>query len=431
MKKITTFLYFVILSHIIYSQEKVDYLIQNVSIAPMNKEMVLENQDVAIRDGKIIAIVDSNTKNYQAEKTIDGTGKFILPTLGDAHVHLPKKEEELEKYFILNLINGVTKLRSMRGKWEHFNWIHDYDSLHTVSPKIYLSPPPIYRNFDLTTEQLTKYIEAAKKYGSSHIKLMSVKDEALFKELNRICEENNMPIAGHFPSNLQGNLIFNSQINSLEHLGGLVGVEESVLKQRINAIKKNNIFIDPTLSWYVIGYGQYSIPYMKNQRGMEYVAPKTVAEWTAGTKKYREELGKEAYKSEVKTYSKELEERYRIIKRLNDLGIKLLISPDASSNWVVPGFGMLEEMKLYKKASLTNYDILKTATVNFAAYFNEENYGTIEVGKNADFIMLEENPLKDLGALKNIEGIFFDNQYLDKAQLEKMASQILPVENKG
>lgn len=429
MKDLITLLFSIIFTQIIFSQQKVDFLIHNVSIAPMNKNIVLERKDVVIDDGKIIAITDTESKEYSAEKTIDGTGKFMLPSFGDAHVHLPKEKGEIEKYLALNFINGVTKLRSMRGNWKHVELRGKLDSLVSPNPKIHLSPPPMHRSFDLTKEQLTKYVEGAKKGGFDFFKMLSIKDESLFKQLNQLCQENDLYIAGHFPKNLPDNLIFNSQINCFEHLGGLIGVEENLQKQRMDAIKENDIFISPTLSWYVIGYGQYSVDYMKNQRGMEYIAPETVGEWAAGTNKYRKELGKAAFEAEVEKYAAELKERYAVINQLNKMGVKLLISPDASSKWIVPGFGLLEEMKLYQKAGLSNYDILRAATVNYADYFNEMDYGTIEVGKNADFILLEENPLESLETLTDICGIFYGGSFVNERELEKMAASILPAKN--
>ena len=86
-------------------------------------------------------------------------------------------------------------------------------------------------------------------------------------------------------------------------------------------------------------------------------------------------------------------------------------------------------MELLKNAQLSNYEILKMTTVNFAHFF-KENYGTIEVGKDADFILLEANPLNDLSALKNIEGVYYNQHFLDKNVLTAMRKGLLSaVEN--
>jgi imidazolonepropionase-like amidohydrolase len=190
-------------------------------------------------------------------------------------------------------------------------------------------------------------------------------------------------------------------------------------------MKQNNIFVCPTMQWYAVGYGQYGIDEMLNQRGMEYISTEIKKDWAEKSKTYREKLGKEGFEKEKNQYALEMQERLRVTKRLNDEGVKLLVSPDSSSKFIIPGFGMLEEMGLYKKANLSNFDILKSATINFALLFNE-NYGTIETGKDADFILLSQNPLQDLKALENIEAVFFNKFYIDKKQLNEIAKSVLP-----
>jgi imidazolonepropionase-like amidohydrolase len=90
---------------------------------------------------------------------------------------------------------------------------------------------------------------------------------------------------------------------------------------------------------------------------------------------------------------------------------------------------MMDEIKLYKKAGLSNFDILKAGTVNFANYFNDTTTGSIEVGKNADFLFLNENPLENIEVVGQIDGIFFNNKYLNKQELVDLATSVLPNKN--
>ena len=66
------------------------------------------------------------------------------------------------------------------------------------------------------------------------------------------------------------------------------------------------------------------------------------------------------------------------------------------------------------------------ATTNFSDFFNA-NYGLIKVGKDADFIVLEKNPLEDLQTLKNVKGLFFNFNYLDTKVLEEMKNNLKPI----
>jgi Amidohydrolase family len=423
-----------LLSQFSFAQKKtVDYLITDVSIIPMTSETVLKNKDIAITGGKIIAISDTKKGNFIGKQTIDGKGKFIMPSLSDAHVHLPEKEIDLDKLSKLYLINGVTNLRSMRGDANHIAWKKKYNTATNVFPKLYLSAPPISKNQEFTDEQLAKNVKEAKEAGFDFIKLLSIKSEDLFKKLDSYCKENNLKIAGHFPSNPKGviindGIIFNSNLNSIEHLGGLIG-EPSTFENRIKSMKDKNIFSCPTLRWYEIAYGEFDINTIQKQKGIEYIEPKIVAEWVDKTLKYRAKMGEKALKEELDFYAKEIDERLQVINRLNKEGIKLLLGPDSSTRFIVPGFGMMEEMQLYKRAGLSNYDILKAGTVNFAAYFNDNTYGSIEVGKNAELIILNENPLVNITTLEKIDGLLLNNNFLDKSKLDEMAKSILPTKD--
>ena len=221
--------------------------------------------------------------------------------------------------------------------------------------------------------------------------------------LDSLCEVNEIKIGGHFPSNLTDAQIFKSSYASFEHLGGLTGQSE-LLENRLQEIKKKTIFICPTLSWYSVGSGRYSYEELRTQPGMQYVSKEMVNSWIEKTKQYRDKLGAKAYREEVNIELGKLDEKYLIIKKLNELGVKMLLSPDSSSKYMVAGFGVVGEMELLKNAELSNFEILKMATVNFSDLFKED-YGTIEAGKEADFILLNDNPLENINTLKTIECI--------------------------
>lgn len=417
-----------LLSSVVVAQtNEVDYVVKNVNVVPMNLNLVLKNQDVKIKDGKIIEISKSKKSKNKIKKTIDGKGLYLMPSLSDAHVHFPETEKEMEKVMQLNIINGITKIRSMRGDWNHVKWREKYNAATSYYPKLYLSAPPIARQYDFTIEQMNDFVKSAKEYNFDFIKILSIKSETLFKQLDSVCKSQNISLAGHFLDNPKGvhisdEAFFNSNYKSFEHLGGLIGEPEK-FESRIKFIKDKKMIVCPTLLWYDIGSGQYDTDYLINLDGMQFVKEETKKEWIEKTNLYKEKTGKVALEEEIANEKKLMQERFSVVKKLNDLGIDLIISPDASSKYMISGFALFEEMKLYQKSGLSNYDILKSSTLNFAKLFNE-NYGTIEVGKNADFILLAENPLEKLETLKEIKGVFYNNIYLNEIQLNELESSI-------
>ena len=428
MQKIILF-FVLTLSQFVFSQDSYDIVFKNVNIVSMENDKVLENQNIALLNGKIVVIENAKKSKLKAKKTIDLKGKYIMPSLADAHVHLPETEEELQRMFDLNLINGVTKLRSMRGDWKHKEWQNKYNTINSFYPKIYLSAPPISRNTEASVEQLEEFVKAVKESNYGFIKILSIKNQEIFTKLDDLCKKYDVPLGGHFPRLAMGNslnedVFFNSNYKSIEHLGGLVG-EPNLFESRIQAIKKNNIYICPTLLWYSIGSGQYTNEQLQKLHGMEFVSNTTMQEWLTKTQEYRNKMGEQAIKDEVAKELKDLEEKYQVIARLQKEGIKMLLSPDASSKYMMTGCNVINEMELLQNAKLSNFEILQMATTNFSDFFNA-NYGLIKVGKDADFIVLENSPLEDLQTLKNVKGVYFNFNYLDTKALEKMKNNLKP-----
>lgn len=416
-----------LLNQLLFSQEQYDVVFKNVTLVSLENNQVVAKQNIAIKDGKIAVIENAKKSKLKGEKEYDLKGQFIMPSLADAHVHLPEKEEELERFFNMNLINGVTKLRSMRGDWKHIEWQKKYNSSDSYFPKLYLSPPPISRSYDLTSEQIEGFVKVSKERGFDFIKILSIKNQSIFSQLDSVCKKYDMALSGHFPRLASGNYLeesvfFNSNYNSIEHLGGLVG-EPELFESRLKSIKENQIFICPTLSWYSIGSGQYSFDELEKLPGMEFISAETMKEWIEKTKAYREKIGKQAYEDEVAAELKTLDEKYSVINRLQKEGIKMIVSPDASGKYMITGFNMHTELELLKKAQLTNAEILQMATQNFADLFHE-NYGSLSVGKDADFIVLENNPLEDLVTLKKVKAVYFNQKYMDTDLLTKMKTDL-------
>lgn len=432
MQKIILFVVLAI-TQTLFSQTTYDLVFKNANIISMESDNVLLNQNIAILNGKIVVIENAKKSKLKAKKTIDLKGKYIMPSLADAHVHLPETEEELQRMFDLNLINGVTKLRSMRGDWKHKEWQNKFNTINSIYPKIYLSAPPISRNLEASTAQLEEFVKAVKDNNYGFIKILSIKNQEIFTQLDSLCKKYDVPLGGHFPRLAMGNslnedVFFNSNYKSIEHLGGLVG-EPNLFESRIQAIKKNDIYICPTLLWYSTGSGQYSYEQLEKLPGMEFVSKETMQEWIEKTKIYREKIGEQAYKDEVAKELKDLQEKYQVIARLQKEGIKMLLSPDASSKYMMTGCNMINEMELLKNANLSNFEILQMATVNFATFHKEYN-GVIKVDKPADFIILDQNPLEDLQTLKNIKGVYFNFNYLDTKALEDMKNKWLATASK-
>ncbi len=406
------------------SQEKkldsVDLAITNISVIPMDRDTTLLNQTIWINGGKIIGF-GKNT-SLVAKNTIDGTGKFLMPGLADMHVHLPYYHpdslQNLNKYFSLNLAAGVTTLRSMRGKSGHIALAKKIKNGEIIAPTIHCSAPAISSKLEI--EQIDSLVATYKTSGYELIKILSVKDTAHFNQFVTSAKKYNIKLAGHAPRNVSFDALLDAEYSSIEHLGGyLAAVYKggAVLKKAVNKTIEKGIYNCATLDWYNIGYLQVPVESLKKRHGLQYMSVEKNKEWEAEMTSSFEKVD-EGRKTDYQTA---MAYKFLILRALNDGGAKLLLSPDATGSYAVPGFSMWDEMKLYKRAGLNNYSILEAATINAAKYFGEENsWGTLTKNKRADMILLKKNPLENINYISTVEGVFLNGKYFSQKALVNM-----------
>src|ERR1035437_6453994 len=102
---------------------KADIIIRDVNVLSMSQPEAQEHQIICISRGKITFIgSDNSAKELKTNaKIITGKGQYVMPGMADMHCHFPEKKE-IKKYFVLNLMAGVTTLRSMQGNYDHLNF---------------------------------------------------------------------------------------------------------------------------------------------------------------------------------------------------------------------------------------------------------------------------------------------------------------------
>ena len=120
-----------------------------------------------------------------------------------------------------------------------------------------------------------------------------------------------------------------------------------------------------------------------------------------------------------------LQLRREIIKALHDEGAGVLLGSDAPQIFNVPGFSAHHELRYLVEAGLTPFEALQTGTINTARYLdNTENIGTIEEGKIADLVLLQENPLKDISNSASIAGVMYRGNWLGNEEINRRLNAI-------
>jgi hypothetical protein len=107
---------------------------------------------------------------------------------------------------------------------------------------------------------------------------------------------------------------------------------------------------------------------------------------------------------------------YRVLEQItrefHREGVRLLTGTDALNVGVVPGFSIHDELRDLVTAGLTPFEALRAATSNPAAFFSDPRSGTVATGQRADLILLDRNPLTDIGNTRSIVGVMLDGRWI-------------------
>ena len=124
-------------------------------------------------------------------------------------------------------------------------------------------------------------------------------------------------------------------------------------------------------------------------------------------------------RSEVSRIKNQHDFHIMIVQKLHAAGVNIICGTDAGIGITLPGFSIHQEMAFYEEAGFSNYEVLKTATVNASRTHSIMNQlGTIQEGKIANLLLVDENPLFELSSLENPTYVFVKGRKLNREILD-------------
>jgi imidazolonepropionase-like amidohydrolase len=376
---------------------------------------VLPNQTVLVQHGWITAVGPSTNIPVPAGAArIDGRGKYLMPGLADMHAHvglqgdpiIMRDDASAEAWLSQYVIAGVTTIRSMDARLAAevgtrvLQLRAKAAAGELVSPRIYASGQ--WRTFikedwhprkrtSGEAEQLADIgpqIEAYKRAGYDFIKVYSWDTTVVFDSVAAAAKRVGLPIAGHVPGGVSVRQALAAGMQSIEHQYGY------------------------TPSWNDSRWPPRFEPRDTTAAGMAALAAATrrAGTWNCPTAFWRDST------------------RVRFVKALQDAGAGLLLGTDAPSSFAqlrVPA-GVRH---MVTDAGLTPYQALATATRNVAEYFGTlDSTGTVAVGKRADLVLLDRNPLEDIRNLGRHDGyypagVMLGGRWLPRAELGRFRAR--------
>lgn len=396
---------------------------------------------------------------------VDGRGKFLIPGLWDMHVHISDKS-----YLSLLVANGVTGVRDMGGSPDEFQqlqqWRREVTDGIRIGPRILMAgihvdgPRQLGRPSSLnvgTSDEARHAVNMLKRGGADFIKVYSMLPRDAYLALAEEAKQQGLPFVGHVP--FQVSVIEASDVGqkTIEHLFGMFAacsINELALRDQAVALinregfgafvqaelqdqlrslngydrkkatalfarlAKNNTWQVPTL----VGWRNLSSPKeFRFPRGGKYLSSEKQETWKRQRTNLHSTLTREYRKNSEKLFHKQLE----LVGAMHRAGVGILAGTDTATLYVVPGFSLHEELTLLVKAGLSPMEALQAATRNPAKYLDKlDVLGTIEIGKIADMVLLEANPLEKIEYTQRIAGVFMDGHFFSKADLRIMLDEV-------
>lgn len=449
MKKYYSLLATIILFSSLHAQQT---FISNVNLVDVKTGKIIPGQSVIVTGEKIEkAGAAKKIKQPAGSQWIDGTGKYLMPGMTDAHIHFfqsgglytrpdvvdlrSKVPYEKEKAFGLNnaadymnryLRLGITTVIDVGGPMANFA-IRDSISKTTLAPNILVTGPlfsmvdrPQFGD-DRPIIKITNQQEADSLFQKmlplkpDFIKIWYIASPAMPAEKNfplvkYIAEKthaNGLKLAVHATQLNTAQLAVEAGADILVH-----SIDDAVIPDDfVKILLQKKVTYIPTL--IVLGdYYQVFSGKLNNH-------PQDIAWANAfayGTITDPEAMPESELPPGIRSMRKtgipptasraDSFENVNLLK-LYKAGVNIASGTDAGNIGTFHASSFLQELEAMQKAGLSIPEIIKASTINPAIGFGKEAYiGSIEKGKQADMLLLQKNPIKSLQHLNSIEYIF-------------------------
>jgi imidazolonepropionase-like amidohydrolase len=459
----------------------------DVNVIPMDTEHVLESQTVIVQDDRIVEIGATNDISVPPRaRVIDGNGMYLIPGLTDTHFHILDNMDSLT-LAIANGITTVRDPNAdyvrtgqeILAARDRIKAGEQEGPMITVAKSI-LGPSArvqvLLDNADkvvgpwlsgdwgnaisIANDPISGRALVLKAYeeGYDIIKVNWYLNRETFDGIVAAAAELGMPVLAHVPADVGIEAVIRSGVE-IQHNGNLLAFyakdyvrqpgpnyldifdlseADQRLPQLVRLMKENGVAFTPTMAVDVTAFElfdnlpDWSRAAILQRPEYRYAPPAYMSQWTnaaggefgvvakgRGVASVAEIVPPPAAREQIMAL------HLRQLKALVEAGVPVMTGSDASAVGVVWGFSIHEELGLFVKAGLTPYQALEASTrIPSEVMGDPQEWGTIEVGKRADLVLLNANPLEKISNTREIEGVMVSGRWLPQETLRDMLNDL-------
>lgn len=388
---------------------------ENVDVVDVVAGKLIEDQNVLIRDGRIAAMSATDIPDPVGRR-IDGGGRTLMPGLWDMHAHFSLSDG------VLNIAGGIVNVRNIGGVHDKtLELTEKHDSGEVIGPNTFragfMDKAGPYAS-GWAAETLQDALDRVDFYadnGYIQVKLYSSIEPDWVAPIAARAHERGMRVSGHIPAFMSAEQAVRAGYDEIQHinmvfLNFLAGDREDTRQQirftlygdeagnldlqseEVQAffalLKDNNVAVDPTAAIF-----DTALRHIAGTPDPSYAAvvdhlPPTVARglFNVSMNKQGNDAG----------WLRSAGKQAAMLKALHDNGIQLVPGSDAMA-----AFTIHREIELYAEAGIPVADVLRIATLDSARITGvDDRKGSIEVGKDADLMLIDGNPFDDISSIR-------------------------------
>ena len=429
---------------------------------------IRNNQTVLIDEGRIVAIMDSDSADdIAANELVDGSGQYLIPGLWDFHVHFTFDARFTDSMAGLFLYHGVTNVRDTGGLLDDL--LPVVDALRNAgaeAPSIWYSGPlldgadVVYDGVNFpglgianpTPEAARANISKIHAAGASFLKIYEMVTPEVFAAIVDEARTRNLPIDGHVPlsmrardvapqvqslehlrnyemdcvsdpelwlatrqqelanpNNEPGNVL-RSRLHSLQRLTAITNEDPSVCAETTEALKAT--ITVPTLRMNSM---DLHVPFIRPDfdQAMELIPASVQKQW--GEARTALLASTEPVDTTFAEWS------LRRTGELHAAGVPIAAGTDTPIGWSIPGYSLHTELEQYVEVGMTPLEALHSATVKPAEYFGlEKEMGQLKTGFIADAVLLDGNPTENIAETRSVAAVIHRGELLSRKQLDNL-----------
>jgi imidazolonepropionase-like amidohydrolase len=414
-------------------------LFSNVRVVEVPEGRVTGPKDVLVQGGRIAAVAEHGTVRVRDAAFIDGRGGYLMPGLTEGHAHVPgpKQKQYAEDVLLLYLAHGVTTIRGMLGDPWHLELRERLARGEVIGPRLFTAGPSLNGNSAPTPERATQLVRAQAAARFDFLKLHPGLKVDVFDAIAAAARAADLTFQGHVSQEVGLARALAARQRAIDHLDGYIealakpgcsgargigvfglGVVECVEDARIPALVKRTLDAGTWMIPTQILVEQWAAPppadALRARQALRYMPPAVVSQWL---ERHRDFTA--AQKGAPERSVRFIAIRRALIRQMHAAGVPILLGSDAPQVFNVPGDSALEELRLYVEIGLTPAEALATGTVNVARFFGvEERFGRLREGLEADLLLLEANPLEDIGAVRRQAGVMVRGRWFSRSDLD-------------